>query len=773
LVRKLLEGRDAALALIVAPAGYGKSTLLADWAACDERPFVWITLAGYHDANAVARLIAQAFEEAGWIDRVEWAALIASLADYEIAGLRSLMRSLDRSQHSFVLVLDDAHAVPPPALRSVIEPLLPQLPAGAQIAIGSRVEPPLSIGRLRGHRNLVEVRAADLAMAPAEAAALLRGAGAELEFGTVQALTEQTEGWPVGLYLAALSLRARGGSPAPGGLDPNDHIIAEYFRDEFLAPLGPETRSFITRSAVLDELSAPACDVVLGQRGSARILDELGHSNLMIVALDDSHRRWRWHNLFSAVLSAELRRTEPELEPDLHRRASAWSEQHGDLHGAIGHAVRAGDPARAGELLCAQLAHYLATGRIGLVQEWLQRFSVDQIARHAPLALAAAHCALMRGSVEQARHWGSVARDASGQAGSGAATLQAGSGAASLQAESGAASLQAEGGAASLRAESGAASLRAESGAASLQAESGAASLQAESGAASVQAGIAIIEAVATRSNPAQIHAAATRAYDVEPTHGSWRPLCCLLLGVAEHLAGRRQTASDRFEEGLALSAVGLPSVASLCLSQLSMLAIEQDEWIVAGEYAEQAAEIAQQPSLAGYPISAHVFAAAAATRAHRGRVDEAKRDLRHATSLLAALGDFIPWYGAEVRILLARAAIGLADTVRARTLLAEASRLARRTPDAVSFKRCFDQAWAEIDTLAETSLSGPSSLTIAELRILRFLPSHRSFREIAERLDVSVNTVKTQAHAIYRKLDATSRSEAVARATSAGLLGP
>jgi LuxR family maltose regulon positive regulatory protein len=171
-------------------------------------------------------------------------------------------------------------------------------------------------------------------------------------------------------------------------------------------------------------------------------------------------------------------------------------------------------------------------------------------------------------------------------------------------------------------------------------------------------------------------------------------------------------------------------------------------------------------------PISALVFAAAAATEAHRGHVDAAKRDLRHAADLLAALGDFIPWYGAETRIMLARAAVGLADTVRARTLLAEASRLARRTTGAVIFQHCFEQAWAQIDTLAEASLAGPSSLTIAELRILRFLPSHRSFREIAERLDVSVNTVKTQAHAIYRKLDAASRSEAVARASRAGLLG-
>ena len=166
------------------------------------------------------------------------------------------------------------------------------------------------------------------------------------------------------------------------------------------------------------------------------------------------------------------------------------------------------------------------------------------------------------------------------------------------------------------------------------------------------------------------------------------------------------------------------------------------------------------------------MYAASAAVRAHQGRVDQAKHDLRLGVELLAALGDFIPWYGAEARILLAHASLWLADVVGARALLAEASRLARKTPDAVIFSTWFDRAWAYMDTLAESSLSGPSSLTIAELRILRFLPSHRSFREIARQLGVSANTVKTQAHAVYRKLGAASRSEAVARASEAGLLG-
>ena len=145
-----------------------------------------------------------------------------------------------------------------------------------------------------------------------------------------------------------------------------------------------------------------------------------------------------------------------------------------------------------------------------------------------------------------------------------------------------------------------------------------------------------------------------------------------------------------------------------------------------------------EEHGLADYPICALGFAAAAAVRAHHGRLDEAKRDLRRSIDLLAAFGDFAPWYGAEARILLAHASLALADVVRARTLLAEASRLARRVSGAVIFEHWFDDAWSQMDALAETSLAGPSSLTIAELRILRFLPSHRSFREIATQLGVS-----------------------------------
>ncbi len=709
LVERLLASRDAALAMLTAPAGYGKSVLLAEWEARDDRPFAWVSLDPCDDARlAITSAIARALEQTGSIDADAWPELMWSTAGDETSALRRLIAVAKRRGDGFVLVIDDAHTVAGTAVWAVVTALLGQLGGGAQLAVASRTEPPLAIGRLRAHRSLIELRTADLAMEPEQAASLLARAGLELDAGSARALLELTEGWPVGLYLAALSLRGEPDLPAAvKRLRGDDHLIAEYFRDELLSRLSSDYWRFLTRVSVLEDLSGPLCDAVLEQTAGEKMLVELSRSNVMLAPVDRGHQRFRLHPLFRAALTMELRRAEPELEPLLHRRASDWLERHGDLDGAIGHAAAAGDLDRTAELLCANLPGLLAGGRNAEVRVWLACFGPDQIEACAPLALAAAHSCLMRGEVDRARAW-------------------------------------------------------------RLHAEAAVATQPAPS----LGGAEAIVEAMATATGTEGMLAAAARACDLEPEHGPWRPYGELLLGTALHLRGDRDAARGTLERGVALACTRAPAIASLGLAQLAMLAIEQDDWSGAADAADRAGAVVEQAGLAEYPICALAFAARAATRAHEGRADEAKHDHRRATDLLAALGDFIPWYGAEARIMLARAALGLADTVNARTLLAEASRLARRTSGAVIFQGCFEQAWAHIDTLAESALSGPSSLTIAELRILRFLPSHQSFREIAERLDVSVNTVKTQAHAIYRKLDAASRSEAVAQATRAGLLG-
>jgi LuxR family maltose regulon positive regulatory protein len=598
----------------------------------------------------------------------------------------------------------------PEVLRELACVLINEAPSGTTLALASRSELPIPLGRLRASRALVEVRIPELAMIPRDALILLRQAGLELDIGAVRKLVSLTEGWPVGLYLAASSVHEH---EDPTGalqlLRGDHHLFGEYFRDEVLPALSDELREFALRTSVLDELSGPICDDLLGRRGSGLALRALERATPLLRPLDPAHERCRWHSLLRDALQAELRRSEPELVRTLNARASAWYEAEGDSERAIAHAVAAHDPVRTGGLLWPRLLDYLTHGRNELVQSWLTAFSDDEIRGHAPLALCAAYSALLAGDSPHARRWAVAA-----------ATLE-----------------------------------------------------QSEPRTATLAAGLTGLEALMPGSGVTAVGAAAAAALALESPASPWCPLWLFLRATALHLTGDVAAAEQGLEASLGLAAADAPAVVSLCLAQGAMIAIERRDWATAAELADRAAGTIEQHGLSDYPICALAFAAAAAVRAHQGRLDEAKRDLRRGIDLLAVLGDFAGWYGAEARILLAQASLSLADVVRARTLLAEASRLARRVTGAVIFDRWFNDAWSQMDALAETSLAGPSSLTIAELRVLRFLPSHRSLREIATQLGVSGNTVKTQAHAVYRKLGAASRSEAVAQARAAGLLGP
>ncbi len=681
LIGRLTGAGDRPLVVITAPAGYGKTTLLAEWAEQDARPFVWFSLERRRATGALAQQIASA------------------------TGPR--VRSTP-----YVLVLDDAHALRPRMLHDTIDGLLPGLPPGAQVVLSGRREPPLALGRLRARRQLIELGAGELTMSPGEAAALLRATGLELEFATVQRLLRTTEGWPAGLYLAALSLLGQDDkAEALARFGGDDHLVAEYLQEEFLTDLSADGRALLTRGSVLEHLAGPVCDDVLEREGSDALLAELARSNLPLTALDTEHGAYRLHGLLRESLQTELRRSDPRLSQRLHRRASAWYAKHDQIDLAIEHAVAARDARRAGELLWAHLPRYLGAGRNAAVQRWLACFMVEQIEGCAALALVTAHSHLAAGDVDTARQWSRVA---------GAAIERS--------------------------------PARARSG--------------------SLAAGVTIIEAWAARTGAVTMAKDAARAAELLPDHSPWRATCCFLCGSADLLRGNRVDARRHLEEGVDRGAVAAPDVAARCLAQLASIAIDNEEWESAEDLAERALKMTERHHLDDGPTSALVYAVAAAVGAHEGLIVEAKRDLRHCGDLLRELDRFAPWYGAETRILLARAAMALADVQDARARLAEASRLARRTPDVVIFRQWFDAAWDEADTRAETALIGPSSLTTAELRVLRFLPTHYSFREIAQRLHVSSNTVKTQVHAVYRKLDASSRSEAVVNASRAGLLG-
>ena len=452
LLGRLKQERCRPLILVTAPAGYGKTTLLAQWAAESARPCAWVTLdRADQDAERLASSISAALDAVG----IE-------------PGLR----------RSFVLVLDDAHVVGTEALQAAVLRILDWLPEWSQLAVASRREPALPLGRMRAQRLLLEFGAMDLAMSTVEAGALLAQTGLDAESKPIQALARRSEGWPVALELAALSWMRRREPAEPSQLRGDDRLISEYFRAELLASCPPATQRFLMRSSVLDCLSGAACDAVLGRTGSAHLLAELSTANVPLRPLDSSHESFRLHGLFREMLQTELRRSEPELARLLHRRASDWYVRSGDVERAVDHARQAEDLHRVGELLWRHLHRFLGEGRNEQVQGWLRGVDAERAAGCPELALAAAHSGLALGSVAQAERWARAA----------AVGL----------------------------------------------------SDTAEQRATSAPAGVLIVDAWAARSGAGRMGHVAAQAYDLLRDDDPWRASCCFLTGSSALLTGDR-----------------------------------------------------------------------------------------------------------------------------------------------------------------------------------------------------------------------------------------
>lgn len=702
LVHRLIDSAHLTCAVVAAPAGYGKTTLLRQWDAQDSRPFAWVTLDEAHDdAGTLCTSIVRALDEL----EPEDDGVVKALPRRQSPATALLSRLARRAP--FVLVLDDAHVVCDHDAVDTLRALARHMPPGSQLALGSRGEPPLPTARLRANRQLVEVCARDLAMTSAEAAALLRSAGVTAGADVVEALMRRTEGWPAGLYLAALSLAEQAGAAdAAERFGGDEMVVSDYIRDELLAELPPSAADFLVQSSVLDQLSGPACDVVLGRTGSERVLQKLARRNVMLVPLDRHGRSYRCHKMLRDMLGGELRRVDPSRIAELHRRASDWHEQNGDPAAALGHAVSAGDMEHAAALLWSSAAQHLAGGRYDVLAQCLGEFTEDQRRTHPALALAAAHLYAARGQFEAAQLWEQVARESSDTA-----ALEA------------------------------------------------------------LEAGFDILSATLARGGPAAMARDAARAYELEKGSSAWRSICCLLEGAGLHLSGEIDPARERLEEGVRRAAASAPAVQSRCLAQLAVLASESEDWDAGSALISRAAAQIDRHALRAEPSSAIVFAAASAIRAQLGRTDDAQRDARHAGRLLRAPNAFVPWYEAQVKVALARTALRLGDLAEARKVLDEAAVAAAGAGDAPRLESWIASVRESVESVTGAGHRGSSPLTAAELRILGFLPTHLSFREIAGRLYVSANTVKTQAHSVYRKLDASSRSEAVAHAAKLGLI--
>jgi ATP/maltotriose-dependent transcriptional regulator MalT len=406
LAERIDQGMERGLVLVSTPAGFGKTTLVADWARRSRRPVAWLSLdAGDNDPTRFWRHATAALDvvHPGVADRV--ASLFGPPAPRSFdAVVTALVNQLAGTAAEVVLVVDDYHLIQAAPVHASVTFLLEHLPVGLRLVVAARADPPLPLARLRARAQLAELREADLRFTAGEAAALLRAAvGPELPEAAVAALADRTEGWAAGLQLAALSLAQQ---PDVDGFvqafSGSHRFVLDYLAEEVLDGQPEPLRTFLLESAVLERLSGPLCDAVGGRTDSQQLLEQAERANLFLVPLDEERRWWRYHQLFADLLRARLHQEQPARVPELHRTAAAWFEEHGLADDAIGHALAAGDAGWAARLIEYHLEDLILRRNEGAtLTRWLSALPADVAQRRPRLQVGQAIAALLGGRLDE------------------------------------------------------------------------------------------------------------------------------------------------------------------------------------------------------------------------------------------------------------------------------------------------------------------------------------------------------------------------------------
>ena len=706
LLSMLRSGRDAPVVAIVAPAGYGKTTLLAQWAARDPRPVAWVTVNdGHNDPVALFRDLAAAINREEPLDPGVFDAIDRpGLTSYHIAG--RLLASMAGLTVPVLVVIDDAHLLRRLACLDTLSEFVNHLPPRWQVAISGRDAISVPLARLRTQGGLVEIGARELAMDEAEAAKALRHLGLRLSAAEVRGLVRSADGWPAVIYLAGLAAgRARDGSlPAVPG---RHEYVAEYLRSQVLADRSDDHMALLMDTAILDRLTGSLCDEVTGRTGSASFLADLARSTLLV---DEQGGWYRYHSLLRDFLLSELERRAPGRSAELHRRAAGWFERHGFASDAVEHAFAAGDFDRAATAVAGVVLKYHWSGRRAIVREWLARFPADEVARRPWLAVT--------GAIEEAGVGEVVAAE----------TL------ADLV-------------------------------------ERGSFEGRPPDGTASFESGRAILRALMCRSGAADALENAILAVRLEPVGSPWRDVALWAEANCRLLAGQTE-AGDALLEATVDAARHSRNWGTwqAALAQRSLIAMERGDWAAAATYADAAGEILSSAHLDGYQVTAMARAALSLVALHRGNLPAALEELARGAALRPQLTASLPWLNAEALLVLARAYLAVGDAGGARTVLAQAEDVVRLRPDLGVIPGQVAALRLRLRSLP-AGMGGATTMTASELRVLAYLPLYLSFKEIGQRLGVKASTVQTHAMAIYGKLGASSRSEAVDLAIDAGLL--
>ena len=379
------------MVVVSAPAGYGKSTLVAQWGDLDPRPGGWVRLGpGDNDPVVLLARVVAALERTGPVRGDLLEELSRRPPRIDEVALPLLAADLDE-RDPFVLVLDDVDVITAEQSRAILGFLVDQVRSGCQLVLVTRGDPGVPLGRLRASGDLVEIGTEVLALDATETRDVAASGGLELSQAAAEALRERTEGWAAAVALATLSLRGRDDADVrAAGLSGNQQQIADYLLEEVLERQPEHLKRFLLGTSILDRMSAPLCDAVLGVDDAAGSLDALARSNAFVIALDDRREWYRYHHLFGDLLRAELKRRHPELLPVYLGRAADWCERHGSPGEAFAYAYQAGDLAQAGRIALANRYEFTRRGQIESLRLWLERCTEEEIAADPQLAIAAA-----------------------------------------------------------------------------------------------------------------------------------------------------------------------------------------------------------------------------------------------------------------------------------------------------------------------------------------------------------------------------------------------
>jgi len=714
LVERLRAVSEHPVTLIAAPAGYGKTTLVAQWLEEAHPEAAWVSLdPGDNDVNRLWAHITAALARAGCrLDTIGRGTRVEG-GDTTAPGsvLTAIVEALGRMRHDVVLVLDDFQFLRSEQCHAQVELLIGHLPPQAHLVVLSRSDPGLRLGRLRESGDLLEIRAHDLAFEEDDAQALLRRHDVVLEADTLHLLMDSTEGWPAGLYLASLSLAGRS---APDvfvrSLIEGNRYIGDYLTEEVLSRHPDDVRDFVVATSVLDRFSAPLCDHVRAASGSAAILRELERTNLFLMPLDDSAHWYRFHHLFAAVARSELDVSSRHDIRTLHARAAAWFDQEGHVDEAVTHLIAAGDAAGAATLVQRHWLQFVDAGRISTVLGWSQRIRVPDGATDPAASVTSAWLAALIGDESSLASHLSVLdhhRDLG----------------------------------------------------------------PLPDGARSVESATMMIKSLFGYGGPRQMLQAGQRAAELEvDRHSPFYALAQVALGHAHYVAGALDEALPSLSN--ARHNDRSPRVIrALGLATESLVEHERGNLELCCTHAEDAMGILEGNGLSAMPQASLAYTALGQATAATGRVEEALDTLAQGLELRRETSAHGPWGMIHHLVVHAGVAVEGGQTALAVDLLDELESRTARFADGMEAIHARTEAVRRCLRARGLPTARLEELTARESEVLRMLQGTLSLQEIAVELYLSFNTVKTHSRAVYRKLGAHTRAEAVVVARRQGLI--